>query len=89
MDNQYNRKQQLSNGVWVFEDGNNNWGAEVNSNFEMLNDLMTRGTLTIKCDGAVLGNYNGRLDTEVEIPSPEIDVEYATNEQMLELFDND
>ena len=46
MANTVTEKTQLSNGVWVVPDGDNNWGGELNDNFVLLNGLLDRKTLT-------------------------------------------
>lgn len=68
MTNPYTQKQQLSKGVYVLEDGNKDWGGELNHNFELLNDALDVKTLTVKQGNTVLGTYNGKLDTEISIP---------------------
>jgi hypothetical protein len=68
MTNSYTQKQQLSKGVYVLEDGNRDWGGELNHNFELLNDALDVKTLTVKQGNTVLGTYNGKQNTEISIP---------------------
>ena len=68
MTNPYTQKQQLSKGVYVLEDGNRDWGGELNHNFELLNDALDVKTLTVKQGNTVLGTYNGKQNTEISIP---------------------
>ena len=70
--NPYSKKQQLSEGVYVMEDGNHSWGGEVNHNFELLNAILARKTLTLTYNGHVLGTYDARLDSTIDIPVPSI-----------------
>lgn len=72
--NPYSKKQQLSEGVYVMEDGNRSWGGEVNHNFELLNSILARKTLTLTYDGHVLGTYDARLDSTIDIPVPSIEI---------------
>ncbi len=67
--NPYTEKQQLSNGVYVMEDGHQHWGGEVNHNFELLNSALDTKTLTIKQGDETLGTYGGKLDAEITIPA--------------------
>lgn len=66
--NQYNKTQQLSEGVYVIEDGNSSWGGEVNHNFELLNSILAKKTLTITQGDEVLGTFDNSQDVEIEIP---------------------
>lgn len=72
--NPYSKKQQLSEGVYVMEDGNRSWGGEVNHNFELLNSILAKKTLTLTYDGHVLGTYDARLDSTIDIPVPSIEI---------------
>jgi hypothetical protein len=89
--NQYNKTQQLSEGVYVIEDGNRSWGGEVNHNFELLNALLSKKTLTLTYDGVVLGTYDTRLDSTIDIPKVETVNNKLTlrkNNEILGTFDN-
>lgn len=89
--NQYNKTQQLSEGVYVIEDGNRSWGGEVNHNFELLNSVLSKKTLTITYNGTVLGTYDARLDSTIDIPKVETVNNKLTlrkNNEILGTFDN-
>lgn len=89
--NPYNKAQQLSEGVYVIEDGNRSWGGEVNHNFELLNALLSKKTLTLTYDGVVLGTYDARLDSTIDIPKVETVNNKLTlrkNNEILGTFDN-
>lgn len=81
MDNDYVRKEQLSNGVWVVPNGDKSWGGELNYNFFLLNGLLDRHTLTIKQNDNTIGTYNGTADASVNIT-----VEYASVADIDALF---
>ena len=89
--NPYTQKTQLSEGVYVIEDGNRSWGGEVNHNFELLNALLSKKTLTLTYDGVVLGTYDARLDSTIDIPKVETVNNKLTlrkNNEILGSFDN-
>lgn len=89
--NPYIKTQQLSEGVYVIEDGNRSWGGEVNHNFELLNALLSKKTLTLTYDGVVLGTYDARLDSTIDIPKVETVNNKLTlrkNNEILGSFDN-
>ena len=89
--NPYTQKTQLSEGVYVIEDGNSSWGGEVNHNFELLNALLSKKTLTLTYGGVVLGTYDARLDSTIDIPKVETDNKTLTlrkNNEILGSFDN-
>lgn len=89
--NPYIKTQRLSEGVYVIEDGNRSWGGEVNHNFELLNALLSKKTLTLTYDGVVLGTYDARLDSTIDIPKVETDNKTLTlrkNNEILGTFDN-
>lgn len=89
--NPYIKTQQLSEGVYVIEDGNRSWGGEVNHNFELLNALLSKKTLTLTYDGVVLGTYDARLDSTIDIPKVETVNNKLTlrkNNEILGTFDN-
>ena len=89
--NPYTQKTQLSEGVYVIEDGNSSWGGEVNHNFELLNALLSKKTLTLTYDGVVLGTYDARLDSTIDIPKVETVNNKLTlrkNNEILGTFDN-
>lgn len=54
----YNTTTKLSEGVYVFEDGNSNWGARCNRNFELLNESLKGKTLTLKVGSNVAGTFS-------------------------------
>lgn len=72
MKNKYSQKEQLSEGVYVFEDGNKIWGGEMNHNFELLNESLKTKTLTVKVNDEIVGEYNNTEDKEINIPLKEI-----------------
>lgn len=72
MKNKYSQKEQLSEGVYVFEDGNRSWGGEMNHNFELLNESLKTKTLTVKVNDEIVGEYNNTEDKEINIPLKEI-----------------
>jgi len=84
MANTYAEKTRLSNGVWVIPDGDKSWGEELNHNFELLNGLLDRYTLTIKQDNVTKGTYNGTQDSSVNITT-----EFTTSEDIDALFPGD
>ena len=89
--NPYIKTQQLSEGVYVIEDGNGSWGGEVNHNFELLNALLSKKTLTLTYGGVVLGTYDARLDSTIDIPKVETVNNKLTlrkNNEILGSFDN-
>lgn len=81
VDNNYRNKEQLSNGVWVVPDGNKKWGGELNHNFELLNDLLTNYTLTVKQNGTTVATFDRTADVTANI-----DTVYPTNDQVDILF---
>ena len=62
----YNKTQQLSEGVWVFERGHKEWTDEMNRNMEIINELCglikNHKTLTIEDES---GNTLGVFDNSV------------------------
>lgn len=72
MKNKYTQKEQLSEGVYVFEDGNRIWGGEMNHNFELLNESLKTKTLTVKVNDEVIGQYDNTKDKEINIQLKEI-----------------
>ena len=87
--NQYNKTQQLSEGVYVIEDGNTSWGGEVNHNFELLNSVLSKKTLTITQDDEVLGTYNAREDSTIDIPKSEnFNLTIKSGDSVIGSFDN-
>ncbi len=86
--NPYTRKQQLSEGVYVMEDGNRSWGGEVNHNFELLNTILAKKTLTLTQQGKVLGTFDARLDTTIDIPSNKNTLTLTQNGKEIGKFDN-
>lgn len=90
-DNKYNKTQQLSEGVYVLEDGNKSWGGEVNHNFELLNTVLAKKILTVKQGNKVLGTFDGRLDSTIEIPEPEFknyNIKFTMNGEEIGSFNN-
>lgn len=81
MKNNYTQKQQLSEGVYVLEDGNKEWGGEVNHNFEILNSVASKKTLTVSMNGKKLGTFDCKLDSQIDIP-----IQTATDEDIDNIF---
>jgi hypothetical protein len=87
--NQYNKTQQLSEGVYVIEDGNGSWGGEVNHNFELLNSILAKKTLTITQGDEVLGSYNAKEDSTINIPKSEnFNLTFKSGDSVIGSFDN-
>lgn len=73
--NIYNVTTKLSEGVYVFEDGNTNWGARCNRNFELLNDSLKGNTLTLKLDNVTIDTFKTNGDKTITLVT-------ATNEEI-------
>lgn len=87
--NPYNKTQQLSEGVYVIEDGNGSWGGEVNHNFELLNSILAKKTLTITQGDEVLGSYNAKEDSTIDIPKSEnFNLTIKSGDSVIGTFDN-
>lgn len=84
MKNKYSQKAQLSEGVYVFEDGNKAWGGEMNHNFELLNEKLKNKSLTLKMGGSVIGTYDSTSDVEVDMEIAKI-----TNNDIDSMFVGD
>lgn len=80
-DNEYTQKEQLSEGVYVFENGNRSWGGGVNHNFELLNEALKKKTLRVTSNGRELGTYDGKSDTEINI-----EIKSITNNDIDNMF---
>lgn len=81
MTNTVTKKTQLSNGVWVVPDGDNNWGGELNDNFVLLNGLLDRKTLTLTKNAQTVATFNGTQNVTVDIGT-----QFATNEDIDGIF---
>ena len=81
MANTVTKKTQLSNGVWVVPDGDNNWGGELNDNFVLLNGLLDRKTLTFTKNAQTVATFNGTQNVTVDIGT-----QFATNDDIDGLF---
>lgn len=81
MANTVTEKTQLSNGVWVVPDGDNNWGGELNDNFVLLNGLLDRKTLTLTKNAQTVATFNGTQNVTVDIGT-----QFATNDDIDGLF---
>lgn len=81
MANTVTEKTQLSNGVWVVPDGDNNWGGELNDNFVLLNSLLDRKTLTLTKNAQTVATFNGSQNVTVDIGT-----QFATNDDIDGLF---
>ena len=81
MANTVTEKTQLSNGVWVVPDGDNNWGGELNDNFVLLNGLLDRKTLTLTKNAQTVATFNGSQNVTVDIGT-----QFATNDDIDGLF---
>ena len=81
MANTVTKKTQLSNGVWVVPDGDNNWGGELNDNFVLLNGLLDRKTLTFTKNAQTVATFNGTQNVTVDIGT-----QFATNEDIDGIF---
>lgn len=81
MTNTVTEKTQLSNGVWVVPDGDNNWGGELNDNFVLLNGLLDRKTLTLTKNAQTVATFNGTQNVTVDIGT-----QFATNDDIDGLF---
>lgn len=81
MANTVTEKTQLSNGVWVVPDGDNNWGGELNDNFVLLNGLLDRKTLTLTKNAQTVATFNGTQNATVDIGT-----QFATNDDIDGLF---
>lgn len=81
MANTVTEKTQLSNGVWVVPDGDNNWGGELNDNFVLLNGLLDRKTLTFTKNAQTVATFNGTQNVTVDIGT-----QFATNDDIDGLF---
>lgn len=71
----YNVATELSEGVWVFEDGNTNWGSRCNRNFELLNDSLKGKALTLKVGSSTVDTFNTNTDKTITLA-------VATNEEI-------
>lgn len=81
MTNTVTKKTQLSNGVWVVPDGDNNWGGELNDNFVLLNGLLDRKTLTFTKNAQTVATFNGTQNVTVDIGT-----QFATNDDIDGIF---
>lgn len=81
MANTVTEKTQLSNGVWVVPDGDNNWGGELNDNFVLLNGLLDRKTLKFTKNAQTVATFNGTQNVTVDIGT-----QFATNDDIDGLF---
>lgn len=81
MANTVTKKTQLSNGVWVVPDGDNNWGGELNDNFVLLNGLLDRKTLTLTKNAQTVATFNGTQNVTVDIGT-----QFATNDDIDGIF---
>lgn len=81
MANTVTEKTQLSNGVWVVPDGDNNWGGELNDNFMLLNGLLDRKTLTFTKNAQTVATFNGSQNVTVDIGT-----QFATNDDIDGIF---
>lgn len=81
MANTVTEKTQLSNGVWVVPDGDNNWGGELNDNFVLLNGLLDRKTLTLTKNAQTVATFNGTQNVTVDIGT-----QFATNDDIDGIF---
>ena len=81
MQNPYTQKEQLSEGVYVLEDGNRSWGGELNHNFELLNKSLVKKDLTISLNGSEIGSYNTENETDIDIK-----IDKITNNDIDSLF---
>lgn len=81
MANTVTEKTQLSNGVWVVPDGDNNWGGELNDNFVLLNGLLDRKALTLTKNAQTVATFNGTQNVTVDIGT-----QFATNDDIDGLF---
>ena len=81
MANTVTKKTQLSNGVWVVPDGDNNWGGELNDNFVLLNGLLDRKTLTFTKNAQTVATFNGTQNVTVDIGT-----QFATNDDIDGIF---
>ena len=81
MANTVTKKTQLSNGVWVVPDGDNNWGGELNDNFVLLNGLLDRKTLKFTKNAQTVATFNGTQNVTVDIGT-----QFATNEDIDGIF---
>jgi len=81
MTNTVTKKTQLSNGVWVVPDGDNNWGGELNDNFVLLNGLLDRKTLKFTKNAQTVATFNGTQNVTVDIGT-----QFATNEDIDGIF---
>ena len=67
MDTIYSATEQLSEGVWVFADGDTSWGAKCNSNFEKLNTLLAGKTLTLTVGGANVDTFTTNTNKTIDL----------------------
>lgn len=81
MANTVTEKTQLSNGVWVVPDGDNNWGGELNDNFVLLNGLLDRKALTLTKNAQTVATFNGTQNVTVDIGT-----QFATNDDIDGIF---
>ena len=81
MANTVTKKTQLSNGVWVVPDGDNNWGGELNDNFVLLNGLLDRKTLKFTKNAQTVATFNGTQNVTVDIGT-----QFATNDDIDGIF---
>lgn len=68
----YNKTQQLSEGVWVFERGHKEWTDEMNRNMEIINELCglikNHKTLTIEDEsGNTLGVFDNSVNKKIVV----------------------
>lgn len=64
----YNVTTQLSEGVWVFKDGDTSWGQKCNSNFEKLNESLKAKTLTLSVGGTTVDTFSTNTTKTVDLP---------------------
>lgn len=81
MANTVTEKTQLSHGVWVVPDGDNNWGGELNDNFVLLNGLLDRKTLTLTKNAQTVATFNGTQNVTVDIGT-----QFATKDDIDGIF---
>ena len=66
----YDIATQLSEGVWVFNIGNTDWGDRANYNFELLNESLKGKTITFKVGNSTVGTVNTMSDNVVTFDVP-------------------
>lgn len=67
MKNQYDEKQQLSEGVYVVPDACRSWGYELNHNFELLNENLKKKKVTFTNENAEIGDYDGTENKTIDV----------------------